>query len=79
MPCSSFLQKKNFLFQNFIRFFFLILSGLLHISNVTRGEITSINNLLAVDEKVKVMVVKSMFPDKISLRYVVEIICLIML
>lgn len=36
------------------------------------------DNLLAVDEKVKVMVVKSMFPDKISLRYVVEIICLIM-
>ncbi|KAJ8541473.1 hypothetical protein K7X08_002289 [Anisodus acutangulus] len=42
-------------------------SGLLHISNVTRGQITSMNNLLAVDEKVKVMVVKSMFPDKISL------------
>lgn len=36
------------------------------------------SNLLAVDEKVKVMVVKSMFPDKISLRYVVTIICLIM-
>ncbi|XP_060198698.1 protein PIGMENT DEFECTIVE 338, chloroplastic-like [Lycium barbarum] len=42
-------------------------SGLLHISNFTRGKVTSINNLLAVDEKVKVMVVKSMFPDKISL------------
>ncbi|KAJ8537957.1 hypothetical protein K7X08_014497 [Anisodus acutangulus] len=42
-------------------------SGLLHISNVTRGQITSMNNLLAVDEKVKVMVVKSMFPDKIYL------------
>lgn len=56
----------------FIRFFFSILSGLLHISNVTQGRVTSIGNLLAVDEKVKVMVVKSMFPDKISLRYVVE-------
>ncbi|KAK4348706.1 hypothetical protein RND71_031461 [Anisodus tanguticus] len=47
-------------------------SGLLHISNVTRGQITSMNNLLAVDEKVKVMVVKSMFPDKIYLRQIVR-------
>ncbi|CAI9763934.1 unnamed protein product [Fraxinus pennsylvanica] len=42
-------------------------SGLLHISNITKGRITSVTDLLAVDEKVKVLVVKSMFPDKISL------------
>ncbi|PON52687.1 Polyribonucleotide nucleotidyltransferase [Parasponia andersonii] len=41
--------------------------GLLHISNITRGHITAVSDLLAVDEKVKVLVVKSMFPEKISL------------
>ncbi|KAM7511279.1 hypothetical protein LguiB_010154 [Lonicera macranthoides] len=42
-------------------------SGLLHISNITRARVTSVSDLLAVDEKVKVLVIKSMFPDKISL------------
>ncbi|KAI3465427.1 hypothetical protein Pfo_022090 [Paulownia fortunei] len=42
-------------------------SGLLHISNITRGKLTSVSDLLAVDEEVKVLVVKSMFHDKISL------------
>ncbi|CAA2966051.1 30S ribosomal S1 homolog A [Olea europaea subsp. europaea] len=42
-------------------------SGLLHISNITKGRIASVTDLLAVGEKVKVLVVKSMFPDKISL------------
>ncbi|XP_010263847.1 PREDICTED: uncharacterized protein LOC104602009 [Nelumbo nucifera] len=42
-------------------------SGLLHISNITRERITSVDDLLTVNEKVKVLVVKSMFPDKISL------------
>nr|GMD91171.1 30S ribosomal protein S1, chloroplastic [Ipomoea batatas] len=42
-------------------------SGILHISNITKGRITSVGDLLAVNEKVKVLVVKSMFPDKISL------------
>ncbi|KAI7729133.1 hypothetical protein M8C21_033182 [Ambrosia artemisiifolia] len=42
-------------------------SGLLHISNITRGEIDSVSDALALDEKVKVLVVKSMFPDKIAL------------
>ncbi|XP_048332064.1 protein PIGMENT DEFECTIVE 338, chloroplastic [Ziziphus jujuba] len=42
-------------------------SGLVHISNITRARITSVSDMLAVDEKVKVLVVKSMFPDKISL------------
>ncbi|KAF3772906.1 30S ribosomal protein S1 [Nymphaea thermarum] len=42
-------------------------SGLLHITNITRGRLTAISDLLTVDEKVKVLVVKSNFPDKISL------------
>ncbi|XP_042461734.1 protein PIGMENT DEFECTIVE 338, chloroplastic-like [Zingiber officinale] len=42
-------------------------SGLLHISNITRARVASISDILKVDEKVKVLVVKSMFPDKISL------------
>ncbi|WJX71206.1 hypothetical protein P8452_55223 [Trifolium repens] len=42
-------------------------SGLLHASNITRAEITSVSDILFVDEKVKVLVVKSAFPDKISL------------
>ncbi|KAF4363045.1 hypothetical protein F8388_000937 [Cannabis sativa] len=41
--------------------------GLLHISNISQKQITTVSELLAVGEKVKVMVVKSMFPDKISL------------
>lgn len=49
--------------------FFLYHSGLLHISNITRARITSVSDLLVVDEKVKVLVVKSMFPGKISLRW----------
>ncbi|KAJ7969759.1 30S ribosomal protein S1 [Quillaja saponaria] len=42
-------------------------SGLLHVSNITRAKVTAVSDILAVDEKVKVLVVKSMFPDKISL------------
>ncbi|KAM0932668.1 putative nucleic acid-binding, RNA-binding domain, S1 [Dioscorea sansibarensis] len=42
-------------------------SGLLHISNITRTRISSVDDVLKVGEKVKVLVVKSMFPDKISL------------
>ncbi|KAL5560274.1 hypothetical protein UlMin_036485 [Ulmus minor] len=42
-------------------------SGLLHVSNITRAQITSVIDLLGVGEKVKVLVVKSLFPDKISL------------
>ncbi|GAU26812.1 hypothetical protein TSUD_289170 [Trifolium subterraneum] len=41
-------------------------SGLLHASNITRAEITSVSDILSVDEKVKVLVVKSAFPDTIS-------------
>ncbi|KAK7270831.1 hypothetical protein RJT34_26288 [Clitoria ternatea] len=42
-------------------------SGLLHVSNISRAKITSISDILSVDEKVKVLVMKSPFPDKISL------------
>ncbi|KAK8470249.1 hypothetical protein PHAVU_004G089600 [Phaseolus vulgaris] len=43
-------------------------SGLLHVSDITRARIPSITDMLSVDEKVKVLVVKSRSPDKISLR-----------
>lgn len=46
----------------------MMYSGLLHITNITRGRLTAVSDLLMVDEKVKVLVVKSNFPDKISLR-----------
>ncbi|XP_072967934.1 protein PIGMENT DEFECTIVE 338, chloroplastic-like [Typha angustifolia] len=42
-------------------------SGLLHISNITSSRVTSVNDILKVGEEVKVLVVKSMFPDKIAL------------
>lgn len=48
--------------------FQLCCSGLLHISNMSKSRITSVAELLKEDEKVKVLVVKSLFPDKISLR-----------
>lgn len=42
-------------------------SGLLHISNISRARVTFVTDVLEVDEKIKVLVVKSMFPNKISL------------
>ncbi|KAJ0025436.1 hypothetical protein Pint_07867 [Pistacia integerrima] len=42
-------------------------SGLLHVSNISCTRVTSVSDLLKEDEKVKVLVVKSMFPDKIAL------------
>ncbi|CAJ1953217.1 unnamed protein product [Sphenostylis stenocarpa] len=42
-------------------------SGLLHVSDITRARIPSIRDILSVDEKVKVLVVKSHSPDKITL------------
>ncbi|GER29368.1 30S ribosomal protein S1 [Striga asiatica] len=42
-------------------------SGMLHITNITKGKVTSVRDLLKVDEKVKVLVVPSTIPDKISL------------
>ncbi|XP_007019648.2 PREDICTED: 30S ribosomal protein S1 homolog A isoform X1 [Theobroma cacao] len=42
-------------------------SGLLHISNMSKTRITSVAELLKEGEKIKVLVVKSLFPDKISL------------
>ncbi|XP_020240908.1 uncharacterized protein LOC109819562 isoform X2 [Asparagus officinalis] len=47
-------------------------SGLLHISNITRARVPSVSEVLEVGEKLKVLVVKSMFPDKIALRHSVE-------
>ncbi|KAI0496548.1 hypothetical protein KFK09_022868 [Dendrobium nobile] len=42
-------------------------SGLLHISNISRARVAYVSDVLEVGERVKVLVVKSMFPDKISL------------
>ncbi|WVZ14180.1 hypothetical protein V8G54_011746 [Vigna mungo] len=42
-------------------------NGLLHVSDITRARIPSITGILSVGEKVKVLVVKSHSPDKISL------------
>ncbi|CAA0810857.1 Nucleic acid-binding proteins superfamily [Striga hermonthica] len=42
-------------------------SGLLHITKITKGKVTSVSDLLKVDEKVKVLVVPSTIPDKICL------------
>ncbi|KAI9112683.1 hypothetical protein K1719_016349 [Acacia pycnantha] len=42
-------------------------SGLLHVSNITRAEVTSVSDILSEDEKVRVLVVKSLFPEKIAL------------
>lgn len=59
--------KKVFPFGAQIRIGDSNRSGLLHISNISRERIASVDDILAVDEKVKVLVIKSMFPDKISL------------
>ncbi|KAL6493259.1 hypothetical protein OROGR_033018 [Orobanche gracilis] len=42
--------------------------GLLHISNITRGKITYVSDLLKVGEQVKVLVVKAVVLGNISLR-----------
>ncbi|OMO98749.1 hypothetical protein COLO4_13726 [Corchorus olitorius] len=42
-------------------------SGLLHISNLSKARINSVAELLKEGERIKVLVVKSLFPDKISL------------
>ncbi|KAJ4701013.1 30S ribosomal protein S1-like [Melia azedarach] len=59
--------KKIFPYGAQIRIVDTNRSGLLHISNMSRKRITSVSDLLKEDEKVKVLVVKSMFPNKISL------------
>lgn len=60
------LATSNYVFISFANE--CLYSGLLHISNITRRRIGSVNDVLQVDESVKVLVVKSLFPDKISLR-----------
>uniref|UniRef100_A0A0E0C423 S1 motif domain-containing protein n=1 Tax=Oryza meridionalis TaxID=40149 RepID=A0A0E0C423_9ORYZ len=42
-------------------------SGLLHISNISRGRVLSVSDILKIDDEVKVLVVKSNVPDKIAL------------
>ncbi|CAL1410043.1 unnamed protein product [Linum trigynum] len=42
-------------------------SGLLHISKISAARVTAVEDVLKTDEKVKVLVAKSMFPGKISL------------
>eukprot|EP01018_Ginkgo_biloba_P026873 Gb_23363 [translate_table: standard] len=42
------------------------ISGLLHISNISRARVPSVKDLFSEGEKVKVMVVRSMFTNKIS-------------
>ncbi|KAL6610558.1 hypothetical protein ACP70R_040527 [Stipagrostis hirtigluma subsp. patula] len=41
--------------------------GLLHVSNITRGQLRSISDVLKVGEKVKALVIKSTAPDRIAL------------
>ncbi|KAI4389371.1 hypothetical protein MLD38_001603 [Melastoma candidum] len=45
-------------------------SGLLHISKITNSRVGLMRDVLSVDEKVKVMVVKSTVPEKIALSIV---------
>ncbi|KAL9234220.1 hypothetical protein vseg_009115 [Gypsophila vaccaria] len=42
-------------------------SGLLHASNISFGKFNSVSDILAIGEKVKVLVIKSSFRDQISL------------
>ncbi|KAJ1284107.1 hypothetical protein BS78_03G178900 [Paspalum vaginatum] len=42
-------------------------SGLLHISNISRGRVLSVSDILKIDGEVKVIVIKSNVPDKIAL------------
>lgn len=42
-------------------------SGLLHISNISRGHVLSVSDVLKIDDEVKVIVIKSNVPDKIAL------------
>ncbi|KAL6882073.1 hypothetical protein ACP4OV_011545 [Aristida adscensionis] len=42
-------------------------SGLLHISNISRGRVLSVSDILKIHDKVKVLVIKSNLPDKIAL------------
>ncbi|KAL6615013.1 hypothetical protein ACP70R_037283 [Stipagrostis hirtigluma subsp. patula] len=42
-------------------------SGLLHISNISRGRVLSVSDILKIDDEVKVLVIKSNVPDKIAL------------
>ncbi|TVU34311.1 hypothetical protein EJB05_16142, partial [Eragrostis curvula] len=41
--------------------------GLLHISNISRGKVLSVSDILKIDDEVEVLVIKSNVPDKIAL------------
>ncbi|KAJ3695032.1 hypothetical protein LUZ60_000409 [Juncus effusus] len=42
-------------------------NGLLHISSISKDRIESVNDVLKINEEIKMLVVNSMFPDKIAL------------
>ncbi|CAO2183510.1 unnamed protein product [Urochloa humidicola] len=42
-------------------------SGLLHISNISKGRVLSVSDILKIDDEVKVLMIKSNVPDKIAL------------
>ncbi|KAJ3671107.1 hypothetical protein LUZ60_008533 [Juncus effusus] len=42
-------------------------SGLLHVSNISKERVSSVNEILKINEEIKVLVIKSMFADKIYL------------
>jgi small subunit ribosomal protein S1 len=46
--------------------------GLLHVSNITRGQLTSVGDVLKVGEEVKAIVIKSTAPGRIALRYTAQ-------
>jgi len=52
----------------------MLCSGLLHISNMTNGELRSVADVLKVGESVKALVIKST-PDRIALRYNIQQTC----
>jgi len=43
--------------------------GLLHMSNITNGQLRSVADVLKVGETVKALVIKSASPERIALRY----------
>ena len=59
------LQMKRFVSEFYKHV--MLCSGLLHISNMTNGELRSVADVLKVGESVKALVIKST-PDRIALR-----------
>ena len=59
--CEHFVSK--------IHKFVIFCSGLLHMSNITNGQLRSVADVLKVGETVKALVIKSASPERIALRY----------